>query len=239
MPACILMPFVAAAGQPVVWPLRPGADRQGLFGRAANHAHLVLPSWPGCGLLHLPVWLHRHLWGHGGYPTARQASCSQCHQMLQTPPCVPSLVILVEVQCTILRRKACNLPLCTWTCLCVWKYQSSVYLSKHRISLVEATFPFLSCCNAFSMPNISIPCNYVWLRRVSPANYKLTLGGSPAYVARIFGTAVFSIVNIIFITESLSTLDSTFTSAAKLLGPEFLGILEEGQPAPPQTATKR
>lgn len=37
------------------------------------------------------------------------------------------------------------------------------------------------------------------------------------------GTAVFSIVNLIFITQSLSTLDSTFTSAAKLMGPEFSG----------------
>lgn len=37
------------------------------------------------------------------------------------------------------------------------------------------------------------------------------------------GTGVFSIVNLIFITQSLSTLDSTFTSAAKLMGPEFTG----------------
>lgn len=34
---------------------------------------------------------------------------------------------------------------------------------------------------------------------------------------------MFSIVNLIFITQSLSTLDSTFTSAAKLMGPEFTG----------------
>jgi hypothetical protein len=46
-------------------------------------------------------------------------------------------------------------------------------------------------------------------------------------------------VNLIFITESLSTLDSTFTSVAKLMGPEFLGILEEGKPRPPQTTTHR
>ena len=51
--------------------------------------------------------------------------------------------------------------------------------------------------------------------------------------------AFFSIVNLIFITESLSTLDSTFTSVAKLMGPEFLGILEEGKPRPPQTTTHR
>ena len=63
--------------------------------------------------------------------------------------------------------------------------------------------------------------------------------GNPTAVSRYFGTAMYSVTNIIFITESLSTLDSTFTSAAKLLGPEFLGILERGQPQPPDTANKR
>lgn len=36
-------------------------------------------------------------------------------------------------------------------------------------------------------------------------------------------TGLFQVTNIIFVFESLSTLDSTFTSAAKLLGPEFAG----------------
>ena len=58
-------------------------------------------------------------------------------------------------------------------------------------------------------------------------------------MTRMFGTAVFSIVNLIFIVESMSTLDSTFTSVAKLLGPEFMGILEHGKPASPQNATRR
>ncbi len=48
--------------------------------------------------------------------------------------------------------------------------------------------------------------------------------GQPSAVSKYFGTAVFSITNIIFITQSLSTLDSTFTSAAKLMGPEFIGV---------------
>ncbi len=47
---------------------------------------------------------------------------------------------------------------------------------------------------------------------------------------------LFQITNIIFVFESLSTLDSTFTSAAKLLGPEFAGLLEDGTPKPPQAA---
>ena len=74
---------------------------------------------------------------------------------------------------------------------------------------------------------------------VAPAIYKNMLAGNPTAVSKYFGTAMYSVTNIIFITESLSTLDSTFTSAAKLLGPEFLGILEVGQPQPPQTATTR
>ena len=69
--------------------------------------------------------------------------------------------------------------------------------------------------------------------------YANMLLGNPTAVSKYFGTAMYSVTNIIFITESLSTLDSTFTSAAKLLGPEFLGILEEGRPQPPQSATKR
>jgi len=69
--------------------------------------------------------------------------------------------------------------------------------------------------------------------------YANMLLGNPTAVSKYFGTAMYSVTNIIFITESLSTLDSTFTSAAKLLGPEFLGILETGHPQPPQTATKR
>eukprot|EP00891_Asterochloris_glomerata_P000355 jgi/Astpho2/355/Aster-02232 len=75
--------------------------------------------------------------------------------------------------------------------------------------------------------------------RISAANYALTLTGQPSAVTRMFGTAVFSIVNLIFIVESMSTLDSTFTSVAKLLGPEFMGILEHGKPASPQNATRR
>jgi hypothetical protein len=74
---------------------------------------------------------------------------------------------------------------------------------------------------------------------VSPTIFKGMLAGQPSDVSRYFGTAFFSIVNLIFITESLSTLDSTFTSVAKLMGPEFLGILEEGKPRPPQTTTHR
>ncbi len=62
------------------------------------------------------------------------------------------------------------------------------------------------------------------------------LTGQPSAVTRSIGQGLFAVTNIIFVFESLSTLDSTFTSAAKLLGPEFAGLLENGVPSPPQTA---
>ena len=65
------------------------------------------------------------------------------------------------------------------------------------------------------------------------------LNGLPSDVSRFFGVGLFSITNLIFIFESLSTLDSTFTSAAKLFGPEFAGLLEDGTPKSPQRATVR
>ena len=75
------------------------------------------------------------------------------------------------------------------------------------------------------------------LRSVPGYLFTGMLGGQPASVSRFFGVGLFSITNLIFIFESLSTLDSTFTSAAKLFGPEFAGLLEDGTPKPPQRAS--
>lgn len=61
-------------------------------------------------------------------------------------------------------------------------------------------------------------------------------GGKPAAIARHLGDGFLSVVNIIFMTSSISTLDSTFTSCAKLLGPELLGFLALGKPQAVQTA---
>lgn len=72
--------------------------------------------------------------------------------------------------------------------------------------------------------------------RIPESLYKAVLGGQPPAVTRSIGQGLFAVTNIIFVFESLSTLDSTFTSAAKLLGPEFAGLLEHGHPAPPQSA---
>ena len=72
--------------------------------------------------------------------------------------------------------------------------------------------------------------------RIPASIYSKVLTGQPSAVTMSIGRGLFAITNIIFVFESLSTLDSTFTSAAKLLGPEFAGLLEDGHPKPPQTA---
>ena len=74
------------------------------------------------------------------------------------------------------------------------------------------------------------------LCRIPESIYKGVLTGQPSAVTRSIGQGLFAVTNIIFVFESLSTLDSTFTSAAKLLGPEFAGLLENGVPSSPQTA---
>jgi hypothetical protein len=52
----------------------------------------------------------------------------------------------------------------------------------------------------------SVPCEL----------YKGMLTGQPPAVARYFGTAVFSLVNLIFLVSSCSVLDSTFASTSKV-----------------------
>ncbi|CAM9272467.1 unnamed protein product [Chrysoparadoxa australica] len=54
--------------------------------------------------------------------------------------------------------------------------------------------------------------------------------GVPADVAMTVSTAFFSVVNLVFITSSISTLDSTFCSVAKLAGPELMGFMTSGRP---------
>ena len=72
--------------------------------------------------------------------------------------------------------------------------------------------------------------------RIPAGIFTQVLTGQPSAVTRSIGQGLFAATNIIFVFESLSTLDSTFTSAAKLLGPEFAGLLENGVPSAPQTA---
>lgn len=54
--------------------------------------------------------------------------------------------------------------------------------------------------------------------------------GQPAATTEYMGSAWNSIVNIIFITSSISTVDSTFSSTAKLVGPELYEFIKNGRP---------
>jgi hypothetical protein len=62
--------------------------------------------------------------------------------------------------------------------------------------------------------------------------------GQPAAVAEYLGPAWFSIVNIIFITSSISTVDSTFTSTSKIVGPELYEFVTGGKPKGVNNATE-
>ncbi|KAH8086768.1 hypothetical protein JL720_7213 [Aureococcus anophagefferens] len=54
-------------------------------------------------------------------------------------------------------------------------------------------------------------------------------------VAQTLGTVLFSFINIIMVTSGISTLDSTFTPVAKLVGPDAHGFLTTGKPMPSPT----
>lgn len=69
--------------------------------------------------------------------------------------------------------------------------------------------------------------------------YSGMLSGAPQAVAAFFGTAVYQVVTLIFLVSSCAVLDSTFSSTAKVLGPETMGLLQDGRPRPPQCATHR
>ena len=49
--------------------------------------------------------------------------------------------------------------------------------------------------------------------------------GKPADLGKALGSAAFTWMNLVMMTSSMSTLDSTFTSVAKLAGLEFAGYL--------------
>lgn len=81
----------------------------------------------------------------------------------------------------------------------------------------------------FIPPFCSVPCDI----------YAGMLTGQPYAVARYFGTAVYSLVNLIFLVSSCTVLDSTFASTSKLFGPELFGAILRGRPLPPQLATRK
>ena len=55
--------------------------------------------------------------------------------------------------------------------------------------------------------------------------------GDPAATTKYLGSAFFSVVNVIFITSSIATVDSTFSCTAKVVGPELTEFFNSGKPA--------
>jgi Na+/proline symporter len=65
------------------------------------------------------------------------------------------------------------------------------------------------------------------------------MGGVPAEVAKTISSGAFNLLFVVMSTSSISTLDSTFTSTAKLCGPDIAGFFENGLPVPLAKATDR
>jgi Na+/proline symporter len=74
---------------------------------------------------------------------------------------------------------------------------------------------------------------------VNGANLYSIYKGEPAAIGRSFGEGFFSVMNIIMMSSSISTLDSTFSSLAKLAGPDLAGFLTVGKPIDPEKATAK
>merc|ERR1711968_157376 len=62
-------------------------------------------------------------------------------------------------------------------------------------------------------------------------------GGVPAEVAKTISEGVFNLLFVVMSTSSISTLDSTFTSTAKLCGLDICGWFKDGAPVPLAKAT--
>jgi hypothetical protein len=54
--------------------------------------------------------------------------------------------------------------------------------------------------------------------------------GDPAAVTNYLGEAYYIVVNLIFVTSSIATVDSTFSCTAKIVGPELVGFISTGFP---------
>lgn len=63
--------------------------------------------------------------------------------------------------------------------------------------------------------------------------------GLPSHVSRYISRTCFTLVNIVMLTSSISTLDSTFSSVSKLVGPELMGFLRTTRPGTTNDATPR
>jgi len=63
--------------------------------------------------------------------------------------------------------------------------------------------------------------------------------GIPADVSRSMGLAVFSFTNLISLTSSVSTVDSTFACISKVFAVDVWGLFELGRPGGITTAKRK
>mmetsp|Transcript_9954 Transcript_9954/g.28268 ORF Transcript_9954/g.28268 Transcript_9954/m.28268 type:complete len:684 (-) Transcript_9954:787-2838(-) len=61
--------------------------------------------------------------------------------------------------------------------------------------------------------------------------------GLPSDVGQVLGREYYAILALIMITSAISTLDSTFSAVAKVIGPDLWGMLVSGNPIDPGEAT--
>ena len=78
------------------------------------------------------------------------------------------------------------------------------------------------------MPQYRLLPPYAILTRLVPP---------PSPPPQTVGEGIFNLLFIVMSTSSISTLDSTFASTAKLCGPDFAGFLLDGIPTPLYKAT--
>jgi Na+/proline symporter len=63
--------------------------------------------------------------------------------------------------------------------------------------------------------------------------------GEPSAVGTALGGSYYTLLCLVIITSALSTLDSTFSSVAKVAGPDLHGYITNGRPINPSFATER
>jgi len=77
-------------------------------------------------------------------------------------------------------------------------------------------------------------CNNIKLHGAEVDDLK---AGLPSDVGQVLGREYYAILALIMITSAISTLDSTFSAVAKVIGPDLRGMLISGKPIDPGDAT--
>ena len=111
----------------------------------------------------------------------------------------------------------------------------NMYAACHCITWSKSTCVEYGPCAGADWPELFAGTTPI----VNGANLYDVYKGEPAAIGRTFGDGFFSVMNIIMMSSSISTLDSTFSSIAKLAGPDLSGFLTIGKPIDPEKATAK